>query len=251
MKKILFFSFLFTSLIGISQRNLRDSIIGTPLIGIHYGGNWSKADLSKRFGYWNHLGAVAGYKTSKNYFFGFDGNFMFTDKIKATGLFDEIVDEFGNITDVNGDIATVLVLGRGFNVNVSFGKIIPVFSPNKNSGFFIQAGAGYLLNKYRIETRDQVVPVIEKNYRKGYDRLAAGYNIHEFIGYAFLASKGVINFYAGFYAQQGFTKYQRTVNFDQPDVPVSKEILKDYQIGFRLGWFIPIYKRQPKDYYYN
>lgn len=251
MKKIFILVIFLYSLQIFSQRNLRDSIIGTPWIVVHYGGNWSKGDLAKRFGYWNHLGAMAGYKTSRNWFLGFDGNFMFTDQIKATALFDELVDEFGNITDVNGDVAQVLVLGRGFNVNISIGKVFPVLSPNENSGLFIQTGGGYLLNKWRIETRDQVVPMIETDYRKGYDRLAVGFNLHQFIGYAFMANKGVINFYGGFYAQRGFTKFQRTVNFDQPDIPVSKATLNDIQIGFRAGWFIPIYKRRPKDFYYN
>lgn len=251
MKKIFILIILFYSFQVFSQRNLRDSTIGTPWIGIHYGGNWSKGDLAERFGYWNHLGTMAGYKTSQNWFLGIDGNFMFTNQIKATGLFDELVDEFGNITDENGDIAKVLVLGRGFNINISIGKVFPILSPNENSGLFIQCGGGYHLNKWHIETRDQVVPMIETDYRKGYDRLAVGFNLHQFLGYAFMANKGVINFYAGFYIQEAFTKYQRTINFDQADIPVSKATLNDIQIGFRTGWFIPVYKRRPKDYYYN
>lgn len=251
MKKIFILVILLGSFQVISQRNLRDSIIGTPWIGIHYGGNWSNGDLAKRFGYWNHLGVMAGYKTKKNWFLGFDGNFMFTDQVKVSGLFLGLIDEFGTITDANGDIAKVLVLGRGFNANVSVGKVFPILSPNENSGIFIQGGGGYLLNKLRIETRDQVVPLIETDYRKGYDRLAVGFNLHQFVGYAFMASKGIINFYAGFYIQEGFTKFQRTINFDQPDIPVSKATLNDVQIGFRAGWFIPVYKRKPKDYYYN
>lgn len=251
MKKLFIFVVLIHFFPAFSQRNLRDSIIGTPWIGIHYGGNWSKADLAQRFGYWNHLGMMAGYKTNKNWFLGFDGNFMFTDHIKISGLFSELLDEYGNITDANGNIAKVLVLGRGFNLNVSVGKVFPVLSPNENSGVFLQAGGGYLLNKWHIETQDHFVPMIETNYRKGYDRLAVGFNLHQFAGYAFMASKGIINFYAGFYVQEGFTKFQRTINFDQPDIPVSKATLNDIQVGFRTGWFIPIYKRRPKDYYYN
>jgi hypothetical protein len=251
MKKVIILVLFMSSFILLSQRNLRDSIIGTPWIGIHYGGNWSKGDLAKRFGYWNHLGVMAGYKTNKNWFLGFDGNFMFTDNVKATGLFVELIDEFGNITDDNGDIAKVLVVGRGFNANLALGKVLPILSPNENSGIFIQAGVGYLLNKWHIETRDQVVPLIETDYRKGYDRLVIGYNFHQFIGYAFMASKGVVNFYAGFYIQEGFTKFKRNINFDQPTIPVSKTTLNDIQLGFRTGWFIPVYKRRPKDFYFN
>ena len=47
------------------------------------------------------------------------------------------------------------------------------------------------------------------------------------------------------------TKNRRTINFDEPDVPVSTELRLDVQVGFKLGWVIPIYKRQPKDFYFN
>ena len=59
------------------------------------------------------------------------------------------------------------------------------------------------------------------------------------------------NFYLGAYFQQGFTKNRRTIFFDQPDIPVSTDLMFDGQIGFRFGWLIPVYKRQPKSYYFN
>ena len=55
---------------------------------------------------------LAGYKTTKNWFWGFEGNFMFTNQIKAEGLFDGLVDDQGNIFNGNGDVASVFVLGR-------------------------------------------------------------------------------------------------------------------------------------------
>ncbi len=247
------FSLIFSLLVfmGFSQRNVKDSIISTPWVGIHYGGNWTHGDLADRFGYLSHLGFTSGYKTTKNYFWGIDANFIFGTKINATGIFDDLVDSYGNITDVNGNVAQVVLLARGFNANLTFGKIIPISNYNKNSGIFIHGGVGFLAHKMRVETQEHVVPLIELDYRKGYDRLTNGLNLHQFIGYAFLSNSGLINFYGGFYMQQGFTKNQRTIFFDQPEIPVSQEIRKDIQIGFRAGWFIPIYKRKPKDYYIN
>ena len=89
------------------------------------------------------------------------------------------------------------------------------------------------------------------SYRKGYDRLTAGVNFHQFVGYAFMANSGFYNFYGGFYAQEGITKNLRTINFDEPDIPVSTKTRLDIQVGFRLGWMIPFYKRKPKDFYFN
>lgn len=233
------------------QRNVKDSAIATPWIGVHYGGNFPTGDLGDRYGYLNHIGVMAGYKTAKQLYLGLDADFMFGNNVKMTGIFDHLVDSQGNITDINGDIAIVLVMPRGFNANLSIGGLWPVWGSNKNSGIFVHGGAGFLLHHMRIETQNQVIPQLELDYKKGYDRLSTGINTHQFIGYSFMADGGFYNFYAGMYAQQGFTKNRRTIFFDQPTTPVSTDLRLDLQFGFRLGWFIPIYKRKPKDFYYN
>jgi hypothetical protein len=176
---------------------------------------------------------------------------MFGNQIKMTGLFDHLVDSYGNITDINGDTAKVLVYSRGVNVNFAAGFILPILSPNENSGIFIHGGIGYLLHRLRVETQDQVIPQLELDYKKGYDRLTIGPNLHQFIGYSFLANGGFYNFYGGFYIQEGFTRNKRTIFFDQPDIPVSEDIRIDIQYGVKIGWQIPFYKRQPKDFYYD
>lgn len=251
MKSSLLLFFLLLFQYSFAQRNVKDSAIATPLIGIHYGGNWAGGDLAERYGFANHLGVSANYKTKINEYFGLEGNFLFGDNIKLKGLFDHLIDTVGNITDINGDIGRVLVYERGFNINASFGTIIPVLSPNNNSGILVHAGIGYTLHKLRIETSDQVIPQIELDYKKGYDRLTSGINFHQFIGYSFLGNSGGLNFYAGFYIQEGLTKNRRTIFFDTPTVPVSKKQMLDLQYGFRIGWYIPFYKRKPKEFYYN
>jgi hypothetical protein len=249
MKKIIVLSFIILSFSILAQRNVKDSIIGTPWIALNYGGNWTKSDLALKFGFLNHVGVMAGYKTSKNWFYGLDANFIFGNQVKLNGMLNNLIDSKGNITDINGDIGKVVVTARGFNTNLTIGKVFPVLSPNNNSGIFIHGGIGILAHKYRIDTQDQVIPQIELNYRKGYDQLSIGPNFHEFIGYAFMANHGFINFYGGFYAQQGFSKNMRTIFYFQPEIPVSTKTMIDIQVGFKLGWFIPFYVRKPKDFY--
>lgn len=254
MIKAIYFSILFFAFCSFkanAQRNVQDSAIGTPLISLHYGGNWTGGDLKSRYGFINHVGVLAGYKTSKNWFWGIDANFMFGNKINMNDPLIGLRDSKGNITDENGDIASILYSVRGFNTNFSVGKIFPILSPNANSGIFVHAGGGILAHKLRIETNNQVVPPIEGNYTKGYDRYSLGFNTHQFVGYSFMANSGFFNFYGGFYAQQGFTTNQRLVNFDQPDIPVSKDTRLELQYGFKIGWMIPIYKRVPKDFYFD
>lgn len=253
MTKKLFFLVLLSiqSSFVFGQRNVKDSIIGTPWVSIQYGLNWTAGDLKQRLGILNDVGFLAGYKTKRNWIFGVEGGFLFGNKIFETGLLDGLADSKGNITDQNGDIATVRILSRGFHANVCFGKIIPIFKSNKNSGLYINLGIGYTAYKYRIETQDHVVPQIELDYRKGYDRLTGGINTSQFIGYSYMANQGAFNFYGGFYIQEAFTQNLRDVFYDQPNTPVDKSIRTDIQYGFKVGWLIPIYKRVPKEYYYN
>lgn len=249
---LVFFSALLGFQLSVAaQRNVRDSIIGTPMVALHYGGNLTGGDLKDRYGFLNHVGLLAGYKTNQNWFWGIDGNFLFGNRINMSDPLAALRDSKGNITDENGDIAAVIYNSRGFNANVAVGKVFPVLSPNANSGLFVHVGGGILAHKLRIETNSQVVPAIEGDYLKGYDRLTMGFNSHQFIGYSFMANQGFINFYGGFYAQQGFTRNMRTINYDQPDVPVSKDLRLDLQFGLKFGWMIPIYKRLPKDYYFD
>ncbi len=246
---ILFSVFILTNV--NSQRDVKSEIIGTPWIGIQYGLNNSTNDLKERFGLLNHLGILAGYKTKQNWFFGIESNFIFGSQVNANYILDNLRDSYGDITDANGNIAITPLFARGFNINASFGKVIPILSPNPNSGIFIHTGIGYLLHKIRIESNNQVIPEIELDYKKGYDRLTSGFCSQQFIGYSYMSNGGFFNWYAGFYALQGFTKNQRTIFYDQPDIPVSNTIRKDFSYGFKIGWLIPIYKRKTKDFYYN
>ncbi|MBC9812679.1 hypothetical protein H9Y05_09365 [Crocinitomicaceae bacterium CZZ-1] len=247
---ITFFILLFNA---AAQRNMIDSIIPTPLFGVQYGGTWSGGDLKERYGYFNHVGIAGGYKFRKNWYVGLAGDFMFGNNIQLSyyDLFHHLMDSKGNITDQNGDIATVLTFGRGFHVNVEGGKVINKLGHNKNSGLFIKIGAGYLNHRIRIESNDHVVPQVEKEYRKGYDRLTTGFNTTQFIGYLFMGDNSFLNFYAGFYIQEGFTKNRRTIFWDQPDVPVPTNTRFDLMYGFKVGWLIPVYKRTPKAYYFD
>jgi len=248
---LLLICFLSLNLIAFGQRNVKDSIIATPWISIQYGLNWTAGDLKERFGILNHVGFFAGYKTSRNWIYGVDASFIFGNKIRVDSLFTNLLDSKGNITDVNGDIAKVQVLSRGFHANANVGKIFPVLSPNKNSGIYINLGVGYTAYKLRIETQDHVVPQLELDYRKGYDRLTSGINTQQFIGYALMANQGAYNFYAGFYIQEAFTYNRRNIFFDRPNTEVPKDLRIDIQYGFKVAWLIPFYKRLPKEFYYN
>jgi hypothetical protein len=246
----IFLTFLACNKFAFSQVSGTDPV-GIPVVGVHYGGAFSGGDLAARYGYFNRVGLTAGYKFKNNWSFGLESDFWFSDNVRMTGLFDHLVDEFGHLTNDIGMPASVVVYPRGVHANAYVGKTFPLSLNNRNSGILVQFSTGYMLHHLRIETNDNVVPVLELDYKKGYDRLTTGINTQQFVGYSFLNNKGAASFYAGIYFQQGFTHNRRTINFDQPDIPVSTALRLDLQTGFRLGWYIPFYSSEPRDFYYN
>ena len=121
---VLFACFLLVSSSTHAQRNVADSIIPSTWLVVQYGGGFTNADLADRYGYLNHIGIFAGYKTKKNWVLGLDAAYMFGSKVRLTGVFDHLVDSKGNITDQNGDIAIVRALPRGFYANAVIGKVL-------------------------------------------------------------------------------------------------------------------------------
>ena len=84
LRKIVLLTFITLSLTIVGQRNVTDSIIGTPWVGVHYGGNWTGGDLANRYGYLNHAGFMAGYKTKKNVYLGMEANFIFGNDLDTS-----------------------------------------------------------------------------------------------------------------------------------------------------------------------
>ena len=100
--RIIVLFFLLSPLFIQAQGEVKNESISTPLVGIHWGGNLPGGDLLARYGFLNNLGFSAGYKLQNQWYFGVDANFMFGNTVKMNGIFDHLLDDKGNITDVNG-----------------------------------------------------------------------------------------------------------------------------------------------------
>lgn len=252
--KIILILFLaFCSRVTNAQRNMADSAIGTTLLGIQYGLSWTGGDLKERYGLFNNVGFTAGYKFKSNWYLGFEGDFMFGQDVRMNldEVFGSLVDDQGFIIDVNGDLGSVLLFSRGFHANIEGGKVFSRLGHNANSGVMVKFGVGYLNHRMRIETNEQVIPSIEEDYKRGYDRLTTGINTSQFLGYLFMSDNSFLNFYGGVFIQEGFTYNRRKMFYDAPNTYAPTDMRMDILYGFKVGWLIPIYKRKPKEYYYN
>ena len=241
------FLFLFRS---FGQVDISDTTIHIPMFYASFSYQVPGGDLADRFGANANIGGGFQWKTNTNWVFGGDFNYIFGSTIKIEDeLMSNLRTESGHYIDQAGNFGIVNNYERGYFVSLKVGKVIPVLSPNPNSGILLMAGVGYVQHKIRIEVTDNNIPQLMGDYKKGYDRLTGGISLSQFIGYMFFSNSKLANFYGGFEVTEAFTKPLRDVNFDtrKPD-EVSNRL--DLFFGVRVAWIIPLMKRLPDKVYY-
>lgn len=227
-----------------------------PMFSASYMYQIPGGDLSNRFGGNSNIGGSFMYKHKSNFYFEINGNFIFGSVLKndAASIFDSIIttrtDESGGyIINENGEYAKVVTSERGFFAGGRVGYILPVHKNNPNSGVMFSAGGGLLQHKIRIDNDGNNAPQINNDYKKGYDKLTNGLALSEFVGFVYFGKQHLVNFYAGVEFYQAFTQSRRSYDFNLMGPDLQKR--KDYLYGIKVGWIVPIYKREPDPFYYN
>lgn len=226
----------------------RDTSVSVPLVGIHIGGQIPSGDLVKRFGPNMLIGATFDYKTNKNWIYGINFGYLYGTKVKED-VMKQLKTAEGYVVDNAGNPADLRITQRGLSLRLSAGKVFSLFGANKNSGLMISFGAGFLQHKINLYDAEQKIAAINGSMRYGYDRLTFGFSVSEFIGYMYLSKNRLLNFYAGFESSQSWTQSLRKLNYDTGLRDTQKRL--DILSGLKIGWILPIYKRQPNDFYYN
>ncbi len=232
-----------------AQVNVRDSILRVPMFTISAAYQVPGGDLSDRFGANGNIGFHFYQKETSNFIWGGGFEFLFGEKVKEDTILNIISTSNEQVIDGFGQYAALSFFERGFKVSAYAGKIIPIFDYNQNSGLMITLGAGFLQHKIEIQNPEQRAPQLNKEYKRGYDRMTNGFCITEFIGYMHLDNKRRVNIYGGFEFTQAFTQNRRSWNFDSRSADTAGRI--DLLSGFRLGVVIPMYpKRGRTDIYF-
>lgn len=245
--KYLFIFLLFFTLRLTAQVNIKDSAIATPLIGVSYSYQMPAGDMADRFGNNSAIQLNVEYKTRKQWIFGANGSYFFGKDIREKGMFDSIVTSDGNIINRNGEFADIRVYERGFTISATAGRMFAFKNPNPNSGLVLNVGIGFMQHKLRIETIGNNVPQLDKEYKKGYDRLTNGILISENLGYMYLSNSRLVNFYIGFECMQGFTQSRRSFDYDLMKRDTQKRL--DILYGGKIAWILPLYKKAPQEFY--
>jgi len=210
--------------------------------------DFPQADMAKRFGTSYRIGPGIKFKTAGNWLFGARFDFITGSKMRDDSLLINLKTSQGGIVAQNGDVLNPGLFLRGYMAGIQVGKIFPVLQVNPNSGPTMMLSTGFIQYKINIFDRDNSFPQLRDDYKKGYDRLTNGWYLEDFIGYTYFAKNKLINFYAGFNFVWGFTQGRRDF---QLDLGRSDRVSRnDLLTGFKLGWVLPIYKKNTEDTYY-
>jgi hypothetical protein len=239
-----------------AQKSINDSTIGLTMVNLSWTGLIPDGDLGDRYGFSSLVGGELGYKLKSNFYFYTGAKLLFGGQLKE--------DVARNIVYPVGDSATGFVLmslgidgrysavrffQRGFVVPFVAGKIFHVSKKsNPNAGIFAEVGFQYIQHKIRIEVVGNNVAQLDKDNRKGYDRLCSGIGLIQGFGYRHLGNNRLTNFFIGVELSQNFTKSRREINMDTGISDLAPRL--DLYYALKVGWTFPIYGEAARKIYY-
>lgn len=230
-----------------AQVNLDDSIVSANIINIDLGFGIPAADMAARFGPHATVGAGYQFKTTKNWIFGINGTYIYGSTVKEDSILDILKNDDGFVIGTDGLLYDPILWEQGFDFKLQAGKVTNLFSMNPNSGLTFLGGIGFLQHNIWIYIDEAVVPQLDKEYRKGYDRLSNGLMLDQYIGYYFFSNKNFVNFRAGFEIEEAFTSNRRSYNYDTQMQDNATRL--DMLITFKLSWNLPLFEKPERKFY--
>lgn len=232
----------------LAQKTYSDTSITIPMVYFQYGYQWPGSDMADQFGGNNVIGGGFQVKGRHNWIVGAEYNFMFGPNVNSgVSILDSMMTPDGIIIAGDGLPGSVVVSERGHIGSLSFGKLFPL-NANKNSGLFVTIGLGVLTHKIKIEVQNNNIPQLSGDYKRGYDRLTAAFQLNQTVGYMYFGKRNIANLTISFEVYEGFATGQRDYLFDtrQPGNTKSFDLL----FGPKISWMIPFRKRGPQEFYY-
>jgi hypothetical protein len=245
---ILLFFLLSSSLSAQKVHENKNKEDAGLITGFSYGYFFPGGDLEKRFGNSFKVDiSPAYYFYNSSFSIGFEFGYLFGSEVKINPL-SNLISYDDQIISIDKTFALLSMDERGYKIGINIGKIVS-FNDNIRSGLKLELGIGFLRHWIHYQKDYGILPQLEGEYLKGYDRLTGGISTKEFIGYQHLKKDSKINFYVGFEFIQGFTKSLRKYNYDHAVYDLEQR--NDYLFGFKIGWILPLYKvNNPDEIFY-
>ena len=205
-------------------------------------------DLAERFGDNSSIGCSFFTEKGNNLFYEIQGNYLFGNNVKDSTIFDNLATSTGAIIGADGQYANINLMERGFDVHLMLGY---AFHTNESdlSGFYLSGGIGFLQHQIFIDTKNQNVPQLDEEYKKGYDRLTSGVSTKWEASYKYYSPNGKFQMYTGINMTLAYTKNRRPYLFDQMEYSPT-EMSLDKLLGVNIGIIIPIHRRNEEKFHY-
>lgn len=204
--------------------------------------------LANTYGDNSAVGASYFLETSNNVIFGIEASYMFGADIKNSSIFNNISTANGAIIDANGYSSDVKTMQRGLNSHIFSGYAFHFFK-NNLSGIYISQGIGYLQHQIFIDTKNQNIPQLNEEMKKGYDRFSNGFSTKFCFEYRYYHRKGKFQISSGFNYIMAYTKNQRVYDFANNEYYQNKRNL-DQLLGLKIEIIIPINRKNKEEFHY-
>ncbi|MDB9895524.1 MAG: hypothetical protein ACKVLD_03495 [Flavobacteriales bacterium] len=238
--------FLLILLIGntltIAQENKFSAIT------LDYGYHMPRGEISNTFGNNSSVGINFIKAKSNNIFYGLKANYLFSENINDSSLFNNINTESGYVIDGSGSFANIILLEKGFSSHIYVGYSFHN-KENKDQGLYISSGIGFLQHKIFIDTKNQYIPQLDSQYKKGYDQLTNGISTQINIDYIFMGKNSNLQFFTGLEYTLAFTKNKRNYNLSNMQ-NTSENLRYDQLMGLKIGLIIPISRKNTEEFHY-
>mgnify|MGYP001563148018 FL=1 len=242
MNKKIIIVILFFSNFLYSQNNDLNAIL------INYSYQLPIGELSDKFSNNSAIGINFLKKNKENFFYGMKASFIFGGGIQDGTIFNNINTELGYVIDGNGTYANIILLQEGFSSNAYIGYALQK-KENSLNGIYLSFGLGILQHRINIETKNQYIPHLSSEYKKGYDQLTNGLSTHYNIDYMIIDDKNKFKIFTGINYTLAFTKNRRTYDFSTTNIS-ENQIRFDQLLGIHFGIIIPINRRNNEEFHY-
>jgi hypothetical protein len=236
------------SALGQTRVGVADSVLLAGLVQLEYGAVLPLADLSDRFGLHNDIGLQISIKNRKNLLLGAGMQFYFGSSVREDSILKPIQNEAGFIIGTDGFQYTPNLSMRGWSLSAHAGKVTGLGAVNPNSGVVLIGAAGFIQHRIDLNFEKEFLPQLLGDYEKGYDRLANGLFLRQYIGYIYSGSERFLNLRVGMEWTESFTAPRRDANLDTGEIPSGNRL--DIQAALKVAWVLPIYENPKLQYYY-
>jgi hypothetical protein len=219
------------------------------MVALAVGLDFPIADMAVRFGTSNRIGTAIYYKSEKNWMFGLKTDFIFGRQINEPAFLSNLLYSDATLLSSSGFRTHPVALERGYVIAIEAGKIFKIVSKNPDNGLLCLTSVGFLQHKIFITTKPTNIPQLDGDFLKGYDRLANGLSIEQFVAFNHFSKTGAANFSIGINALVGITQGRRDYLFDEMKPGNDKRL--DILIGIKGNWYITLFRRKSEDYYFE